>query len=292
LRRDGPALFARYVEQVVRHVGPHVGYWLTINEPTVYAVQGYILGAWPPCRTASWAAAGQVLRNLARAHSAAYRVLHTYQPEVRVGFAHSAPVIEPCDPRRVRDRFAAAVRNAVLNHAFFQLIGTRTSPVHRVAHLDFLGLNYYTRNVVRSSGWGLGALVGRECKVPHHGNDGAISATGWEIYPAGLRATLNAFSRYGVPMIVTENGVATDDDAVRRKYLADHLAVLAEATDAGVDVFGYLHWSLIDNFEWALGTTARFGLAAVDVVSQERTVKPSARFFERVCRENRLPPRS
>ena len=289
-RRDSPAFFARYVEEIARELGPRVRYWLTINEPTVYVMQGYILGEWPPCQTSAWATAGRVLRNLARAHTAAYRVLHAHQPQARVGFAHSAPVIRACDPRRLRDRFAAACRDAILNHAFFHLIGTRSAPVRRTANLDFLGLNYYTRNVVRSSGWGLGALVGRACREPHHGGDGPISTTGWEVYPAGLRTTLEDFSRYGVPMIVTENGVATDDDELRRKYLADHLTVLSEAIHAGLEVFGYLHWSLIDNFEWALGTTARFGLAAVDYVTQERTVRPSARYFERVCRENSLPP--
>lgn len=188
----------------------------------------------------------------------------------------------------MRDRLAAGIRNALLNHAFFHLIGARTSPGRRRQNLDFVGLNYYTRNVVRSSGWGVGALVGRACRAPHHGDDGAISTTGWEVYPAGLRATLEHFSRYGLPMIVTENGIATDDDNLRRTYVLQHLTVLGEALDEGLDVIGYLYWSLIDNFEWALGTTARFGLAAVNYATQERTVRASAREFERVCRENRL----
>ena len=287
-RSDSPALFARYVEQVVRHLAPSVRYWLTVNEPTVYAMQGYILGEWPPCLAAAWATAGRVLRNLARAHVAAYRILHEHRRDAKVGFAHSAPVIRPCDPGRVRDRLASSVRDAILNHAFFHLIGARTRPVRRTANLDFLGLNYYTRNVVRSSGWGLGALVGLACRLPHHGNDGPISATGWEVYPAGLRATLEDFSRYRVPMMVTENGIATDDDELRRRYLAEHLTVLGEAVGAGLDVIGYLYWSLMDNFEWAQGTTARFGLAAVNYSTQQRTVRPSARYFERVCRDNRV----
>jgi beta-glucosidase len=180
------------------------------------------------------------------------------------------------------------VRDAILNHLFFHLIGTRTRPVRRTANLDFVGLNYYTRDVVRSVGWGMGALVGRACRIPHHGHDGAISATGWEVYPDGLRATLEDFSRYGLPMMVTENGIATDDDELRRQYLASHLTTLGGAIDAGLDVIGYLYWSLIDNFEWAIGTTARFGLAAVDYATQQRTVRSSARYFERVCRENRV----
>jgi len=287
-RGDSPAHFERYVARVAAHLGTAVKFWLTVNEPTVYVMQAYILGEWPPCLTSAWLAAGRALRNLARAHVAAYRILHRHGPDAKVGFAHSAPLIRPCDPARAQDRLAAAVRDAALNRAFFHLIGARRQSRRRAASLDFLGLNYYTRNIVRSSGWGLGAVVGRACRLPHHGDDGPASMTGWEIYPAGLRATLENFSAYGLPMMVTENGIATEDDTVRREYIRRHLAVLGEAIDAGIDVIGYLHWSLIDNFEWALGTTARFGLAAVDYETQERTVRPSARYFERVCRENRL----
>lgn len=286
-RSDSAAKFGRYVEYVASQLGPGVNYWLTLNEPTVYVMQGYILGEWPPCATSAWLTAGRVFRNLARAHVAAYRVLHRHRTDPKVGFAHSAPLIRPCDPTRARDRLAAAVRDAILNHAFFHLIGARTQPVRRIANLDFVGLNYYTRNVVRSSGWGLGAVVGRACRVPHHGDDGPASTMGWEVYPAGLRATLEHFSRYGLPIMVTENGIATDDDGLRREYVEQHLIVLAEAIDAGLDVIGYLYWSLVDNFEWTFGTTARFGLAEVNYTTQERTLRPSARQYERVCRENR-----
>lgn len=287
-RRDSPALFLRYVEHVARHFGPAVKYWLTVNEPTVYVMQGYITGEWPPCLTGAWLTAARVFRNLARAHIGAYRILHRHRPDVKVGFAHSAPLIRPCDPARARDWLAATVRDLILNRAFFYLIGARRPWIPRTANLDVIGVNYYTRNVVRSSGWGLAALVGRACHVPHHGNDGPTSTMGWEVYPAGLRATLQDLSRYGLPMIVTENGIATDDDGLRSEYILQHLASLGEAIEAGLDVIGYLHWSLIDNFEWAVGTAARFGLAEVNYATQERRIRPSARYYERVCRENRL----
>jgi beta-glucosidase len=284
-RRDSPALFARYADRVAGRLGGGVKYWVTVNEPTVYAMQGYILGEWPPCRTSAWLTAARVFRNLARAHVAAYRLLHRHRSDAKVGFAHSAPLIRPCDPARALDRLAAATRDAMLNRLFFHLIGART---RRAIHLDFIGLNYYTRNVVRSRGWGVGALVGRACHVPHHGGDGPTSTLGWEVFPSGFRETLERFSAYGVPLLVTENGIATEDEMLRRQYLVQHLAALGEALDAGADVIGYLYWSLIDNFEWAAGTAARFGLAAVDYTTQERTLRPAAKLFEAVCRENRL----
>jgi beta-glucosidase len=288
LRKDSPALFARYVEHVVSDLGLPVQYWITVNEPTVYVMQGYILGNWPPCLKAAWVTAGRVFRNLARAHVAAYHVLHGHQPDVRVGFAHSAPLIRPCNPARTRDRLAATVRNTILNRAFFYLIGARSSGGRSRQTLDFIGLNYYTRNIVRSAGWGMGAVLGRACQLPHHGDDGPVSSLGWEVFPAGLRATLAEFSRYGLPLFVTENGIATDDETLRRDFLVQHLAGLHEALENGINVIGYLYWSLIDNFEWAEGRTARFGLAVVNDATQERTLRPCARDFERVCRENSL----
>jgi beta-glucosidase len=272
-RRDSVALFSRYVDRVAAALGPSVTWWLTINEPTVYAMEGYVLGEWPPCRAGAWLAAVAVIRNLARAHTAAYRILHRHRPDARVSFAHSAPVIEPCRRDRLADRLAAAIRDAMLNRAFFRLIGARPGAGPGM-NLDFVGLNYYTRNVVRSAGLGLGAIVGRACHEPHHGNDGPVSTMGWEVYPAGLLATLRRFSRYGLPLLITENGIATDDEDLRREYLVHHLAGVAQALDEGIPVAGYLYWSLMDNFEWAHGFAPHFGLAAVDRVTGERTLRP------------------
>lgn len=288
VRNDSPKLFARYVEHICTALGPPVKYWLTLNEPTVQVMQGYITGEWPPCFKSAWGKAARAFRNLARAHSAAYRVLHQNLPGIMVGFAHSAPVIVPCRPTRVRDRLVAAVRDAVLNRAFFYLVGARRGRPSTTVNLDFIGINYYTRNIVRSSGWGLGAVVGRACQQEHHRDLGPLSTIGWEIYAEGLTTALQRFSQYGRLLLVTENGIATDDETVRRDFIVAHLAALGQALENGVQVFGYLYWSLMDNFEWAHGTRARFGLAAVNSETQERLPRPCIEDFERVCRENLL----
>jgi len=281
LRRDSARLFARYVAYVAKHLGAEVQYWLTLNEPTVYVIQGYILGTWPPCLTASWFKAALAFRNLGQAHSAAYRVLHRSRRDIMVGFAHSALFVMPCDPTRTRDRLAATLRDLLLNRTFFTLIGA-----HR--NLDFIGINYYTRTIVRSVGWGAQALLGQACRLAHHHNRGPISATGWEVYPHGLAGVLEKFSAFGLPLLITENGIATDDETLRRTFLLEHLQNLAQALEKGMHVLGYLYWSLLDNFEWALGTQARFGLAAVDFTTQQRLPRPCAEDFARVCRENSL----
>jgi beta-glucosidase/6-phospho-beta-glucosidase/beta-galactosidase len=99
---------------------------------------------------------------------------------------------------------------------------------------------------------------------------------------------LERFSHFGIPLLVTENGLATDNEALRREFMLRHLESLARALHKGINVIGYLYWSLIDNFEWAMGTYARFGLAAVDFRSQERKFRAFAEDYKRVCSENRL----
>jgi beta-glucosidase len=282
LRSDSSKLFARYVERVDHELGDSVRFWVTINEPTVYAMQAYITGEWPPCEGWAWMKAARALRNLARAHCAAYRVLHRRRTDVMVGFAHSAPVVAPCDPARRRDRLAASLRDMVLNRAFFGLIAVHAWRLPENTALDFVGINYYTRAIVRSSGLGAGAWFGRVCEGDHH-DRGPISTMGWEVYPAGLTSTLERFSRYGLPLLVTENGIATDDEKLRHEFVVAHLAALGQALDRGVNVIGYLYWSLIDNFEWSFGTRPKFGLAAVNFETQERLARPCADVFARAC---------
>ncbi len=111
---------------------------------------------------------------------------------------------------------------------------------------------------------------------------------GWEIYPRGLARVLQRFSRMGLPLFITENGIATEDDELRCRFLREHVEVLANALGNGIEVLGYLHWSLIDNFEWTMGTGPRFGMVAVDYSTQVRTPRQSAAFFAGICGHNGL----
>jgi beta-glucosidase len=282
-RRDSSALFARFVEHLLVRLEGSVTFWLTINEPNVYVMQGYVNCEWPPLERALLEAP-RVLRNLARAHLLAYDLIKGQHRDAQVGFAHNAVVMEPCKAERGLDRFAARMRDRLLNGAFFKLIGCPLGADARGGKLDFLGINYYTRCCVRFSGWGLSALLGRACHLDHHPHSGPRSAMGWEMYPRGLGMVLERYGELGVPLLVTENGIATDDDELRCEFLIAHLEEIARAMERGADVFGYLHWSLMDNFEWAFGREARFGLAETDYDTFERTARPSAELFARVCR--------
>jgi beta-glucosidase len=289
VRRDSARLFADYVEYVAQRLGSDVRYWITVNEPTVYVKYGYVTGGWPPCLKGSLVKALLVWINLTRAHHSAYRILHQGRQDAQVGIAHSAPFIVPCDPANPFDRIAAGVRNFILNRLFFCSTGGFPSAGRlRSRNLDFLGINYYSRTIVRRSARGLGLLVGEECLQNHHGPPRRFSDIGWEIYPPGLRGVLENFSSFGLPLLVTENGVATVNESLREDFLRQHLLALADALEGGANVIGYFYWSLMDNFEWALGTQARFGLAAVDFQTQGRTARPCVGFYAPVCRTNLL----
>lgn len=285
LQDDAPDLFRRYVARVVDALGDGVRWWLTVNEPTVWAKHAFVTGDWPPFHRGRWDRAYRTIQSMARAHTSAYRAIHDRCSGARVGLAHSAPWIEPCRPDRALDRGVAHVRDFLLNEALFRMIAARSAD----APLDFIGVNYYTRAVVRHEWRGTSAVFGTECRGDHHGGPREWSEMGWEVHPDGLSQVLRRFSRYGLPLMVTENGLATDDEGMRSRVLADHLEALADAVDKGIEVRGYLCWTLMDNYEWALGMRPRFGLAGLEPGTLDRLPRPAAWLLADVCEENAVP---
>ncbi|HXK58415.1 MAG TPA: family 1 glycosylhydrolase [Acidobacteriota bacterium] len=276
-RKDAPRLFNEYVFRVVRALGHRVRFWVTINEPTIYLKQGYLSGEWPPFRVRKWGEAFAAMRNLAKAHRLAYRTIHAERPDAFVSFAHNSPVIEPCRADSLSDRAAAAVRDWVLNRMFFKL-GKQA--------YDFIGLNYYTRTVVKSRGGFTTRVLGAVCHSHLHASQGPISQTGWEAYPEGLALVLRRFQKFGLPLMITENGIATDDEDLRLEFIRRHLEVVETALESGIEVIGYLYWTLMDNFEWSHGRNARFGLSAVDFETQRRIPRPCVEYMSRVLPRN------
>lgn len=283
-RADSVALFARYVEVVAGRLAGQVRFWLTINEPTVYVKHAYVVCDWPPCGRRAWWRAAQALRNLCRAHVAVYPVLHRHRPDAMVGLAHNTSYVVACNPRSVADRTAARLRNFALNELVFRLLGRTPRDV-----LDFIGINYYARQIVR---WrpmpGAALIFGTECTADHHETARTFTSLGWEIFAPGLGQVLRRFARHGVPLMVTENGIATSDEELRTQYLMAHVESMTEAIREDVAVLGYIYWTLMDNFEWTEGRDARFGLVEVDFATQRRTVRPAALAYKAVCQSNSI----
>jgi beta-glucosidase/6-phospho-beta-glucosidase/beta-galactosidase len=151
--------------------------------------------------------------------------------------------------------------------------------------LTYLGLNHYTSEAVSLDLGAPGMLFARHEAVPGL----PLSGAGWAIDAVALRTALTDLTReFGLPILITENGVSDDHDEMRPTFLRDHLNAVVDAIDAGIDVRGYLYWTAWDNFEWAEGYTQRFGLFSVDRDTQERIAKPSAALFAEICRTHEV----
>ncbi len=271
---------ARFAKVVIDALGDLSRLWVTINEPNVLAAHAYLLGVWPPGMK-SPRLAWRAQKALLRAHDAAYRALKDARGDtVQVGVAHHLRTIEPERPALRRDRAAATLFARVFNDAFANAVIE-----HRTQ--DFLGINYYSRDLVRFSPRHPGELfVSRS--VP---TGAEVSDLGWEIYPQGLGQVVRTWAgRSGLPVYITENGIADARDARRAAFIQSHLAELAKALADGIDVRGYFYWSLLDNFEWAEGYEPRFGLVHVDYSTGVRTIRGSARAYARIARDRRLLP--
>jgi beta-glucosidase len=211
-----------------------------------------------------------------------------------VSVAHHERPLRALDPGSVVHRAVALLPNAIFNRWFLRacMTGRLWPPVGHgqlVAglrgSLDYLGLNYYCEERVRFSPRHPRELFAESVVPPGL----PLSAFGWTIDPGGLRRAIeNLWHEFRLPILITENGVADDHDELRPQFLVDHLAAVCDAIDAGADVRGYLHWTALDNFEWAEGYSKRFGLLAVDRATQERTAKPSAAVFAEICRTRSL----
>jgi len=294
--------FGDFVRFCAREYGGEVDWWCTINEPEVYAFRSYSEGRWPPARRDDGAALA-VIAHMLEAHGLAYRILHAEdtrdadgdgRPAV-VGFAKAWVTLEPLRPWSPFDRLRATLEDSVFNHAVARAAvtgdihlaipgvhGVRRHVPELVNSLDYFGLNHYTR-------WKVDA-VGHE---PHVTAAGApLTDLGWEIHPRGFEQALIHAAAQGVPVLVTENGFADHADVFRPRALFEYLLHMGRAIDRGARVIGYLHWSLMDNFEWADGFRPRFGLYGVDFTHPERprTRRPSADLYARIIRANAITP--
>lgn len=272
------ARFLRYCDFVTRSLATHVRYWITINEPTVYISHAYIFGVWPP-EAKSPLKAKTVQDNLAWAHIKTYRLIHEIYressfPRPSVSFSQFTQAFVPCT-ENLKDRFAALLRNKWFNLGFLD---------HAARHhtLDFIGLNYYSRQLVEPRNWEISRLLGDTCQNNHH--PVKKNSLGWDIYPEGLYELLLMLKKYGLPVIITENGICTPDDELRWEYIRSHLRNIHSAMEKGVPVAGYLYWSLLDNFEWDKGFGPRFGLMDVDYNTYKRSIRESASKFGQVCK--------
>ncbi len=278
-RKENVPYFIRFVEKMVTAFGPLVHEYITINEPNVYATNGYFFGSWPPGEKSVFKAV-HVMSVLAAAHAEAYGKIHDLQKamgitDTKVSFANHVRVFVPENPKKLSDRFFTKWVERIFQGSIScaMCTGEFPFPIRNIGHIkkgkycDFIAVNYYARSTVA------GLKDGVRHGVP-------VNDLGWEIYPEGIvECTRKLYEISPLPIYITENGTCDNEDAFRCLYLYEHLKKLCESE---LPIQRYYHWCFCDNFEWAEGESARFGIVHVDYETQKRTVKKSGRFLRDV----------
>ena len=277
-----PSAFLPFVRRVVDELGELVSEWCTINEPNIYATQGWIFGNWPPGRRNDVAGLWRVLGNLRTAHEAAYRLIKDRRPDVPVGLAHNKFWLVPARPGNPFDRMAVQTGRRMLDY-WPAGRGRLTRVV--AASSDFIGLNHYSGRLVRFDPRRPGDLFATQYNPPGY----PVSDFGDAIKPDWLTEALLELGVYDKPIHVTESGIAAEDDSARVRFINAILGSVHDAIRGGIDVRGFYHWTSVDNFEWAHGYRMKFGLIGVDRQTMERHPKPSAAVFAEVAAANSLP---
>ncbi len=296
--------FVRYVTHVVKNLQDLCDFWITINEPNIYAVLGYLLGTYPP-GDQDLMRAMRVLRNLVQAHVEAFYAMRGIQPQAEIGNCLHYRLFDPASPISPLDRGAARLQDTFFNWAMLRAGETGRfmfpfnlllAPIsHAAGARDFHGINYYTRDMVRFDPRKPTEMFGRRFTLPGTvRNDPGMDNNFGEIYPLGLYRVLKAVyqrTRGNKPLYITENGFSDALDDRRPRAILEHLAMVHRAINDGIPVRGYLYWTLADNFEWTEGWGVRFGLIELDPLTQERTPRSSASMFGEICRANAITER-
>ncbi len=287
-------IFNRFTEFVVRSIGDIVSNWVTINEPNIYLIMGYIAGYWPPEQKFNFKLYKKAAINMIRAHIKSYKTIH--RERTNCGFddtmAGAAFHLRQLDPgsNSFLDRLATKTYDNFFHNIYLKgfINGELVSPLGKGAiygkgiYSDFIGVNYYSRDIIRFTPNPFTKFVKIEKQINSEYND-----LGWEIYPQGLYNIISdCYNRFKLPIHITENGISDSTDIQRSDFIYSHLQKVSEACHSGVPVLSYCHWTLMDNFEWREGYTARFGLIEVNFENQARKIRKSGMFYSEIIKNN------
>lgn len=249
--------FVRFCDRIVSELKNEVKFWIILNEPNLYSWMSYVWCEWPPQKK-SFLMFLRVFKHLIEAHNRVFDAIHRINPEASVGIAYSANYFEGWTAPVVRWFWVNRFLNRINNH------------------LDFIGLNYYYRKLTK----GFDIDAGKNQRTD----------LGWEIYPEGIYHVLKSLGQYQKPIYITENGLADAQDKYRPKFIIDHLKWIHKAISEGIDVRGYFHWSLLDNFEWAYGFWPEFGIIEVDRETLERKMRFSGKVYGEIAKTGTITP--
>lgn len=254
-KRTNVKYFVRFVEKITQELGDLFTYAVVLNEPNTYVGMSYGINEWPP-QGKSKLTGFYVYQNLALAHRRSYRVVKELYPDTQVGLTTNDSYYYSGDGKFLSKNISKL--GMELTNWYF-INRTRKEQ-------DYIGLNYYQSNRI------IGVKTVNPNKIQ---ND-----YGWDMQPRNIEHLIvDAYEKYSLPIVILENGLADKDDINRKWWVQETLKAMRRAIENGAKIDGYLHWSLLDNFEWADGFWPRFGLVEVDRKTLARTVRPSAKWF-------------
>jgi len=291
--------FTKFSTYIAWKLGDLPDMWSTMNEPNIVYTNGYIniKSGFPPGYL-NFDSALKVAKHLIEAHARAYDALKrlTSKP---IGIIYATRALQTLKIDNAHKEALTRARKFetcnFLNAITFgksQFVEDRRDLAD---HVDWLGVNYYTRRIIEPTknflGYRFAEGYGNMCIPKSISKDGRpCSDFGWEIYPEGLYNVLTElWINYKKPMIITENGIADSEDKLRPAFLTSHLLQVQKALNEEVNVRGYLHWALVDNYEWASGFKMRFGLFHIDYETKRRYLRPSALIYKEIAEHREFP---
>jgi beta-glucosidase len=285
--------FGRFAEKVAEAIGDLVRLWVPLNEPLVFLLAGYLDAQIPP-GIADLSKLNAVLDHLLAAHCAAAAAIRERNADAVFSVAHNMIGFAPLRRWNPLDQLLARTAHRMYNRGLVEAFSTgrwkflvppATTLKGRRDELprwvDAFGINFYSRLHLRCPGRvrPVGDFEYRD--ETGHG----LTDNGWEIVPEAFGEMIDVAAQSGLPLLITENGIADAEDRLRRAFLRVHFEQIRRAEARGIRIHGYFHWSLIDNFEWLDGYEPRFGLYAVERGSMDRLPRPSVDVFRELGRE-------
>lgn len=315
--------FTKYTAYMAWKLGDIVDNWAPFNEPAVVPETGYLTpqSGFPP-GLSNFRISRKVILHMVIAHARSYDAIKKFDivkadedsnSAANVGLIHNLIPVKPLSPEKKSDIEAAKFMDNMHNHFYIQAVcdgwldenlnGVKEKEEvksYLAQRLDWIGVNYYSRFVVKGKTSILAKIFagipavpemvqnyGFTCQPNTKSADGLpVSDVGWEIYPEGLLDSINLMKKYGKPLYVTENGIADEKDTLRPSFIVEHLKVLEKAiNEEKINVHGYFYWALTDNYEWSKGFGPKFGLYAVDLETKTRKGRKSAEIYKKIIKE-------
>jgi beta-glucosidase len=283
--------FVVYTQKVFEELHDVTHIWFTFNSPDGYASRGWLVGSAPPGKK-SVALMTEVYKNILEAHVQTYHALKAtpHGKTSTIGILKNMHQIDPWRRWNPIDIIASKLATNITDTCFFDFFTKGTFKTYipfkvKVSHtntnavgaLDFIGINYYSHRYMKNF-----SLI-QDPQEPRTDNES------YTVYPEGLyraveKVSLAVAKPLNIPMYITENGIATENEELRDEFLKKYLCALSHAINDGHDVRGYIHWSLLDNYEWG-SYKKKYGLYNVDRVTQKRTLKPGSRYYKEVIKQ-------